>query len=69
MYIANFSRDRSRIVKDERDITRYFDGVEGVRALFVRKIKKRNKFFRNFLRFIKIKIARHVFLNIFLETL
>lgn len=68
VYIANFSRDRSRIVKDERDITRYFDG-EGVRALFVRKIKKRNKFFRNFLRFIKIKIARHVFLNIFLETL
>lgn len=35
----------------------------------LRKIKKRNKFFRNFLRFIKIKIVRHVFLDIFLETL
>lgn len=35
----------------------------------LRKIKKQNKFFRNFLRFIKIKIVRHVFLDIFLETL
>lgn len=44
--------------------------MEKVYARYLlRKIKKRNKFFRNFLRFIKIKIARHVFLNIFLETL